>query len=697
MLCAVLAVAAALLAAALPPAIRAPLVAHPWKATATAGLTHLEVEVGQDRRLAWTLRSPGRLGLQADIPQDARLRFALHVEPPDAAVRFRLLADADVRPVVLHEEVWRRSHGWVERAVDLRRFAGRSVELELEATGADATISVAQPALLGRAAGRSRPNVILYVVDCLRADHVGAYGYGRPTTPQLDRLAADGVLFENVHACASWTKPSVGCLFTGLYPAFHGAQTVDDVMDTGNPTLAELFRAEGYATAAWIANPFVSANPFGLTRGFEQVVQVLDKPARVNINDLPADAADITRGLAPWLKENADRQFFLYLHSLDLHAEYRRRPPFDRLFLSRDRKGDERQVDLYDNELAYNDHEIGELVRLLKGQGLFDHTILAVTADHGEEFGEHGFTRHGHTLFEALLHVPLIVHVPRWPRRGQRVDVLASNLDVAPTLLDMAGLRPAEGFQGLSLRPALEGAAAPERPAVFAEQLSPKEVLYAGRDRRYKYIDQLIPSPQEMLFDLTSDPGETRDLWAQEPERESARGLIAEVGKFMQIGQAGYHISLSSPEPEAHFAIHATTEARFGDVQRFALVTGETLTLTPDRKELDYEFQAGSVTRHLVLRTEPPGADVQFAISRGGRLLDSGVVGLGADGHHPPGLPFTLQADGLRVSTTQVAELLKPGAPAVKAWYVQAPTVPHKASLDPELEQKLKALGYLSP
>src|SRR5262249_16303513 len=152
---------------------------------------------------------------------------------------------------------------------------------------------------------------------------------------------------------------------------------------------------------------------------------VLDKPPRGNINDLPADAADITRQVVPWLKQNADRQFFLYLHSLDLHAEYRRRPPFDRQFLSRERKGDERQIDLYANDVAYNDREIGALVRALRQEGLYDHTILAVTADHGEEFGEHGFTRHGHTLFEALLHVPLVLHVPRLPHPGQRIDLLA--------------------------------------------------------------------------------------------------------------------------------------------------------------------------------------------------------------------------------------------------------------------------------
>src|SRR5262249_12936662 len=190
----------------------------------------------------------------------------------------------------------------------------------------------------------------------------------------------------------------------------------------------------------------------------------------------------------------------------------------------------------------------------------------------------------------------------------------------------------------------------PSRPAVFAEQLSPKEVIYAGLDRRYKFIAQLVPKPQELLFDLAADPAETRDLASDPTRREAARGLIAEVQKFVQIGQAGYHVSLSSPHPEMRYSIHASTDATFGDVQRFSLVTGETLVLAPDRKQLDYDFEAGSATRHLVLRTDPPGADVQFTISLAGRLLDPGQIALGKDGHHPTALPFALQAAPLQVS-----------------------------------------------
>jgi arylsulfatase A-like enzyme len=690
---ALLAGCGALFVVAMPPSPPPPLAAHPWTPTATAGAASGEVEVARDRRIAWTLRTPGHLALQAAVPPEASLRFAWSVAPADAAVRLRVQREVAGRLETLHEEVWAGGQRWVERQIDLRRFVGQDVDLELAADGPAAAVSISHPALVGRAAKAPGPSVVLYVVDCLRADHVGAYGYPRPTTPEIDRLARDGLVFESVRACASWTKPAVGCLFTSLYPVFHGAQTVDDVLDSDKPTLAEAFRSRGYATAAWVANPFVAANPFGLTRGFERVVQVIDKPPLVNINDLPADAADITRQVVPWLKQNGDRPFFLYLHSLDLHAEYRRRPPFAQRFVSRERTGDAHQLDLYDNELASNDREIGHLLEALKREGLYDRTIVAITADHGEEFGEHGFTRHGHTLFDSLLQVPLVVKLPASARRGQRIAALAASIDIAPTLLDFAGLPAPQGFQGASLRPAVEGRAEPAHPVVFAEQLSPKEVLYAGTDGRFKYIYQLIPSPKEMLFDLASDPGETRDLLASAPD--ATRGLKSEVLNFMQLGQAGYHVSVGGGDPKASFRLEATSEAPFGDVQRFALATGETLTISPDRRRLDYSFPSGGVAHHLVLRTEPPGAPVQIGIAKAGHPVAPLDVALGADGRHPDAVPFTATPEALTVSLAQGAELLKPEGAPVKLWFIQAPSTGRKATIDPDLQQKLKALGYI--
>ncbi len=686
-------VASAALAAALgalvrPSAPQPRLAIQPWD---RVGGVAVEVERARDRRTAYVVDPPGTLVLAGRVPARGRLRFAESVTPGGTAAHVVVATSSREPAEAVSAGDVATGERWTEREIDLARFAGRDVTIEMSVTGGAAHVAFANPELVGARDGPAPPNVILYVVDCLRADHVGAFGYPRPTTPNIDRLAADGIVATGLHACASWTKPAVGCLFTSLYPVAHGAQTVDDVLDATKPTVAEAFRAAGYATAAWVANPFVSANPFGLTRGFERVVQTLDNPPKTNINDLPADAADITRSVVPWLERNRDRRFFVYLHSLDLHAEYRPRPPFTRLFVPREERGDARPVDLYDTELAYNDNEIGRLISALKRLRLYDDTLVVVTADHGEEFGEHGFTRHGHSLFEALLHVPLVVKLPGSRSRGTRVGALASSLDVAPTLLDVAGIAAPAGFEGVSLRPALEGRPFPGRPVVFAEQLSGKEVLYAARDARYKAITQLLPTPAQVLFDLASDPGETHDLDSTPPE--AARDVRARLAAFLELGQAGYHVALET-SADAAWTIEATTPAAFADVQRFGMAAGESLVVSPDRTRATFAFRAGRTPRHFVLRTQPDDAPIALRATVDGRPLAADAVALGRDAAHPAAMPASIDAAAVSVTASEAATLLKQESPGLRVWRVAAPAS-RKPALDPELEQKLRALGYI--
>jgi arylsulfatase A-like enzyme len=679
----------ALAAAALsfrPRSLPEALALHPWTLAASEGVTTGAHEVLRDRRQSLIVRIPGRVSLRARLPERASLRYAWSAEP-GARVGIRLLARGGAKLLEAGADGV-AGRGWSEGAFDLASMAGQDAELVFELAGSASSVALARPELVGRGDGPDTPNVLVYVVDCLRADHVGAYGYPRPTTPALDRLARDAALFENVQACASWTKPAVGCLFTSLYPVFHGARTVDDALDPEVATLAEAFRAGGYATAAWVANPFVSASAFGLTRGFDRVVQVLEKPEAVNINDLPADAAVITRRVVPWLAANAGRRFFAYLHSLDLHAQYRRRPPFDRRFLSRERTGEARQPDLYDNELAANDHEIGLLLDALKRLRLYDRTVVAVTADHGEEFGEHGFTRHGHTLYQGLLHVPLIVKFPRSQYRGRRSSAVVSTLDLAPTLLESAGLPRPRGYQGVSLLPLLDGAAAPER-VVFAEQLSPRESLYAGRRGSLKYVHQFLPEPGEALYDLSSDPGEVQRLTPDGPE---ARRLAEEVLRFAQLGQWGYHLAFAPSRPEASFRLQfEVLGGVLADVVRFGIAAGESLSLDPERRRLDYRFTAGTRRRHVVLRPDPPEAAVRVTLTVDGRPDAIEAVSSGA----ALPAPATLRAAELRVELAQAPGILAAGGQATRAFYVASPAQSRKALIDPELREDLRALGYV--
>jgi arylsulfatase A-like enzyme len=653
-----------------------------------------EVERAGDRRPTLALDAPGTWAFTVRVPPRGSFRFALDVQPEKAPVTLRLQRRHAQGLETLHERRWEGKGGWWgDRKVDLDRFAGQELDLEISLEGPAATVHLADPLILGEPEAGDPPNILIYLVDCLRADHVGAYGYPRPTTPEIDALARDGVVFENVYSCASWTKPSVGCLFTSLYPTSHGARTVDAVLDGHPATLAEVLGARGYATAAWVANPLVATSAFGLARGFDRVVQVGEGSPSMNLNRLNADAAQITRDVVSWLGHRSEWRFFAYIHSLDLHAEYRPRPPFDQVFVNPQATGAARDVDLYDNELAYNDRELGRVVQALKRLSLYDNTLIVVTADHGEEFGEHGTFRHGRSLYDSLLHVPLILKLPRSRQSGRRVGALASNVDIAPTLLDLAGLAPAPGFRGVSLRAALDDGRTALRQSVLAEQISPKEVLYAARDSRFKYVYQLIPEPRQMLFDLERDPAEQANLLPGIPD--GARGLMSELFTFMQLAQEGYHLSLSDPDPAAWIHVEASTTAVFTDLQRYSMDLEESLTFSPDRHRVDYRLLAGSLPRHVVLRTSPAGAPVRFRLSSGTRLLGPAEVALGARGLPPAASPFETDPLVLSVSMAQATELLEARGARARLWYLPAPSRDRNPRIDAELEAKLRALGYV--
>jgi arylsulfatase A-like enzyme len=307
-----------------------------------------------------------------------------------------------------------------------------------------------------------RPNVILYLVDTLRADRLGCYGAAKPVSPAIDDFARGATLFERAVAQSSWTRPSVTSVLTGLGPLAHGVKTLDDRLADAAVTLPELLRAAGYRTAAFSTNPHVSAAT-GLAQGFDDFELVTDDPRSAAVN----------RRVLGWLAGRPEKAgkaspFFLYVHTIDPHAPYQ--PPFEllqrfapgvlpdagaveeirRAHLAR---GEERQrrvaqlSALYDAEVAANDRSFGELLAELRRRGLYDDALIVFVADHGEEFDEHGDLGHGQNLYGQTLDVPLIV---KWPRqaRGERVPHLAQQLDLLPTVVSAAGLRPPPGLPG---------------------------------------------------------------------------------------------------------------------------------------------------------------------------------------------------------------------------------------------------------
>ncbi|MDX1501681.1 MAG: sulfatase, partial [Thermoanaerobaculia bacterium] len=386
------------------------------------------------------------------------------------------------------------------------------------------------------------PDIVVYLVDTLRADHLGCYGYHRPTSPQIDRFAEDATLFTGALAQSSWTRPAVATLFTGLYPEVHGVTGRQSGLPAGVATLAELLREAGYATAAVSTNPYVTP-AFGLDRGFDTFVEL---PVDRRTEEVHQLSDRLNREAFAWLDARPPgRPFFLYLHSTDPHLPYAPRSPYRERFarpgsaavagtketVYRLTAGEleatvavrEGLIDLYDAEIAFNDAAFGELRRRLEELGLWESALVVLLADHGEEFGDHGLWTHGRTLYSEQLAMPLVVRLPGGRGAGRRVDAPVSQVDLLPTLLDYLGVGAPEAVQGRSFLAAFEPGFSPSDPppAIYAHLgINGRRHLAVTRGRRkvvYRAQRLLRPMPRVEQYDLERDPGERRNLAYQEP------------------------------------------------------------------------------------------------------------------------------------------------------------------------------------
>ncbi len=318
-------------------------------------------------------------------------------------------------------------------------------------------------------------NFILIISDALRKDRLSCYGYARMSTPAIDLLAAEGVLFENVLAPSTWTKTSVSSTFTGLYPIKHRVMRIKDALPRGYLTMAEMFRLAGYDTAAAMANPWLSEE-MGFAQGFVRYDYTED-PSR-----MPGEA--IVDRAIEWLeKEELDSPFFLLLYFMDTHFPYQQSPRdlAERLGLA------EQDIDWltidnqYDSGVAYLDAQLGRLWPVLKEKGLWQDSLIVFTSDHGEELFERGRNDHGHSLYSEVVDVPLIVHQPSRLPRGRRVERRIEGMDLLPTVLEALGLSRPRGLHAHSRYRLLR----------FGADDSPEEVCFSevGLNDRISNID----------------------------------------------------------------------------------------------------------------------------------------------------------------------------------------------------------------
>ncbi|MDJ0864618.1 MAG: sulfatase [Myxococcota bacterium] len=385
----------------------------------------------------------------------------------------------------------------------------------------------------------ARPNVLLVTLDTTRADRLGAYGYARPTTPRLDELARESVVFERAYAPSTWTLPSHASLFTGKLPSSHGARydpegplVLGSALDgpdawsrirarglsRGEVTLAGLLGEAGYRTGAVVAGPWMK-RIFGLDAGFEHY----DDAGIGSLNGRAAGS--VTDAALDWLARDDERPFFLFLNYYDPHTPLM--PPWDSVLqvVPRDERPRGRArtrtelSGLYDAEVHYTDQELGRLLDALRASGRWDDTWIAVTADHGELQGEHGETGHGKSLYEPELRVPLLVKPARGGPSPGRSRELVQLTDVFSMILARVGLVPPAGT-----------AAPGDDVPVLAEvhplpQFAKRGSWRALIEGDHKYLES--SRGERLLFDVVRDADETENLLPREPER--ARAMAARL------------------------------------------------------------------------------------------------------------------------------------------------------------------------
>jgi choline-sulfatase len=402
--------------------------------------------------------------------------------------------------------------------------------------------------LLGLAAcGRgSRPAVLLLTIDTCRADRLSCYGYEHLHTVHLDALAAEGVLFEKARTCVPITLPSHVSIMTGAYPAFHGVRengyykAADSLV-----TLAEIFKEAGYATAAFVG-AFPLESRFNLNQGFDHYGDAFgDREGLgraglggVSIFYQERPAGEVNAEFFRWLDDARGEPFFAWLHYFDPHQPHEMRPPYDSMCAGRP----------YDAEIAYVDECVGKLRQELQRRGLLERTVLAVTSDHGEALGEHGELTHALLLYDSTLRVPMIIRCPQSMGLQTRVSLPVRTVDLAQTLLELAGVGPTSRLQGSSLVPAMRGHTISEEDHYY-ETFYGKlhfgwSVLLGYQKGDWKYVHG--PSPE--LYDVSRDGGESDNLVDAHPE--VAAELRSDLFQLVSDARGTDHSVLSDPDQE---------------------------------------------------------------------------------------------------------------------------------------------------
>jgi len=377
-------------------------------------------------------------------------------------------------------------------------------------------------------------NIVLFTIDTLRADHLECYGYDRVKTPNINRLASEGILFEHNIVQAPLTLPSHSSIFTGTHPLYHGMRDNGGFyLEENHITLAEVLKTNGYSTGAFVG-AFVLDSRWGLDQGFDYYYDNFDltKYKTVSLDSVQRRGDEVLAEACKWLEKNSQDKFFAWIHLYDPHTPYNPPEPYKTQY-----KG--RRFGLYDGEIAYVDLLMGDFRSFMEEKNLMEKTLIIFTSDHGESLGEHKENAHGFFIYDSDIRVPLIIRFPENKFQGSVITNQVRSIDIMPTILNMLGGRSPESVQGESILPLLLGKQGGEAFSAYSETYWPRyhygwSELKSLRKGQYKFID----APKPELYDILEDPGELNNLVNKKAAlgHEMKRELEALIDRYSAEG-----------------------------------------------------------------------------------------------------------------------------------------------------------------
>jgi choline-sulfatase len=354
-------------------------------------------------------------------------------------------------------------------------------------------------------------NLLLVTLDTTRADRIHAYGFDEIQTPNLDRLGREGVLFEQAISPAPLTLPAHSSIFTGTFPPAHGVRDNGGFfLDDAQTTIAERLQAGGFRTGGFVG-AYVLDHKWGIAQGFQTYFDDFDlsKYQSLSLGSVDRPGNEVADKALAWLDGIGTQRFFGWVHFYDAHSPYDPPEPFASRYAGHP----------YLGEIAFVDSQVGRLLAYLDTHHLADRTVVVVMGDHGESLGEHGEGTHGFFVYQATMHVPLLIRAPYDTMAGRRVGDTVRSIDILPTALELLGVRSSERFEGASVVPLMTGAKKELGLAAYSEAIYPRfhfgwSDLRALTSGRYKFV----AAPRPELYDLQQDPGEAHNLY---PERQA--------------------------------------------------------------------------------------------------------------------------------------------------------------------------------